>query len=194
MEDPLDLEKLESSAFRAYFEDGLFDIFFGLMFILSAVRSMADDPIFSLTILVAVLVPVLGKRMVTYPRLGQVKFREHREKGLLRVMWVTVVLVIASAVIIGLNSVTDLLEGRIVGDLVFGAMFIGITAMLGHYFEYPLLVVHGVIFAVIALSNGLAGSDVGAVVGLVGGSVSVMIGVVNLTTFLRKYPTLPIEE
>lgn len=193
MEDPLDLDKLESSAFRAYFEDGMFDMFFGLMFILGAFRSMTDSPIFSLSILVAVLVPVLGKRAITYPRLGQVKFREHREKGLFRVMWVTVVLVLVSAAIFGLNSATDFLEGRLVGDLVFGIMFIGITAVLGQYFEYPVLVVHGVIFAVIALTNGLAGSDVGAVVGLVGGSISIIIGLVNLTTFLRKYPALPIE-
>lgn len=193
MEDPIDLEKLESSAFRAYFEDGMFDIFFGLMFILGGLRTITDEPAFSLLILVAVLVPVLGKRAITYPRLGRVKFREHRVKGLFRIMLVTVILVLVSAAIVGLHLSTDLLEGRLVGDLVFGAMFIGITLVMGQYFEYPLLVVHGVIFAIIALCNGLLEDDAAATVALIGGSISIIIGLTNLATFLRKYPTLSIE-
>lgn len=193
MEDPLDLENIESSAFRAYFQDGMFDILFGLMFIISGLRTITGEPVVTLLILVAVLVPVLGKRSITYPRLGHVRFGERRVKGQLRLMVVIVVAVLISAVIVAVSQSTDLLEGRLMGDLVFGAMFIVITASMGLYFEYPMLVVHGVIFAIIALVYGQYGDDAGAVVALVGGSISLIIGLTALVTFLRRYPSLPME-
>lgn len=193
MEDPIDLESIESSAFRAYFEDGMFDIFFGLMFIINGLRTITDEPVVTLGILVAVLVPILGKRSITYPRLGQVRFRERRVKGMFRLMVVTVVAVLISVIILAFSQSTDLLEPRPLGDLVFGAMFIVITGAMGQYFEYPMLVVHGFIFAAIAFSYGQYGDDAGTVVALAGGSISMTIGVVKLASFLRRYPALPME-
>ncbi|NIP34172.1 MAG: hypothetical protein GWN18_04540 [Thermoplasmata archaeon] len=193
MEDNLDLERIEASAFKAYFEDGMFDIFFGLMFIISGIRNLTDEPIVTLFILAAVLVPVIGKRALTYPRLGQVKFGERRVRGQLRLMVAIVVAVLITAAIVAITQFSDVLEGRLLADLAFGAMFIVVTAMMGRYFEYPFLVVHGIIFAIIAVVYGQYGDEAGVIASLVGGSISVTIGLVNMATFLRRYPRLTME-
>jgi hypothetical protein len=193
MEDPLDLKEIESSAFRPYFRDGMYDIFFGLMFILTGLRTIIDEPAISLLIIVAVLVPVIGKRYITNSRLGHVKFGERRVGGLLRLMALTVVAVVISAVILAIAMTTDHLEARPLVDLVFGAMFIIITAAMGRYFEYPMLVVHGIIFAVMAFSYGQYGDEAGIAAALVGGSISITIGLVSLATFMKRFPALPME-
>jgi len=193
MQEPLDLEDIESSAFRAYFEDGMLDIFFGVMFLISGVRSAFDHPIVSLLILAAVLAPILGKRYITIPRLGVVKFGAVREHRRLNLLLVIVAAVLISSLILVMSMTTDVLDGRILGDLIFGAMTIVITYSIGRFVEYPLLVVHGVIFAVIAMVSGLYGNDVSAVAWLVGGSISTLIGLANLSKFLGRYPVLPME-
>ena len=193
MEDPLDLERIESSAFRAYFEDGMWDIFFGLMFITGGIRTIMDDPRYSVLIIVAILVHTLGKRYITVPRLGRVKFGQRRVKGQLQMMIVIVVAVVISAAIVALNPTTDLFEGRLLGDLVFAVMIIVVTGVMGHYWEYPQMVVHGIIFAAIMLISGQYGNDTGAIAYLVGGCVSISIGLVTLALFLKKYPPLPME-
>ena len=191
MEDPLDLEKIESSAFRAYFEDGMLDIFFGLMFIVGSIRTIMDDPRYSVLIIVAILVPNIGKRFITVPRLGHVKFGQRRVKGQLHMMIVIVMAVVISAAIVALTQTTDLFEGRLLGDLVFAVMVIVVTGVMGHYLEYPRLVVPGIIFAAIMLISGQYGNDAGAIAYLVGGCISISIGLFTLALFLKKYPLLP---
>ncbi len=193
MKDPLDLEAIERSAYRSYFEDGMWDLFFGTMFIVSSIRTFSDEPWTTLLIMLAILVPILGKRYVTVPRLGEVRFAEHRERGRLRMMTIIAVAVIVSVAIMVVSSSTDWFEGRLLGDLVFGGLTIVVTAAMGHYLEYPLLVVHGIIFAVIMFISGQYGNDAGAIAYLVGGAISLSIGLFNLVGFLKHNPTLPME-
>jgi hypothetical protein len=193
MEDPLDLERIESSAFRAYFKDGMWDTFFGIMFIVGGLRTIFDDPRLTVLIIIAVIVPVLGKHFITYPRLGHVSFGERRVRGQLYMLVIIVVAVAVSAIIVYLNQITDAFEGRLLGDMVFGAMVIVVTGVLGSFLEYPRLIVHGIIFATIMLISGHYGNDTGAIAYLIGGSVSLVIGLVTLSLFLGKYPPLPME-
>lgn len=190
MEEAIDLRKIERSAFRSYFEDGMWDIFFGLMFILSGVRTITDNPAFTLMILVIVLVPILGKRVITVPRLGVAEFGERRKRGHMYLVVLIGVVVLVSAGIVVLGQRTDLLDGRVLGDLVFGAMAIVVTGAMGYYFENPRLIVHGIIFAAITQAYGWYGDDAGSLVALAGGSISVAIGLVALALFMRKYPKL----
>ena len=193
MDDPLDLDRIEASAFRAYFEDGMWDVFFGLMFVVGGLRTILDDPRLTMLIVIAVVVPNLGKYFITFPRLGHVSFGERRVRGQLYMMVVIVIAVMVSAIIVHLNQTTNAFEGRLFGDLVFGAMVIVVTGVMGRFLEYPRLVVHGIIFAVIMLVSGHHGNDIGAVAYLVGGGVSIVIGLVTLSRFLGRYPPIPME-
>ncbi|MFZ5980473.1 MAG: hypothetical protein ACOYVF_07550 [Candidatus Zixiibacteriota bacterium] len=84
MEKRLSLNEVERQAYRSTFEDGFYEISFGWIFWLFALL-----PVFESTgisrfyiypfVLIAGLIPWLGKRFVTVPRLGAVEFGEKRK-------------------------------------------------------------------------------------------------------------------
>ena len=78
--DDTDLKKIESKVWTSYFKDGLWDIFFGLMLLTMGLRTLTDNVLFTFGMLAAVLVHILGKRWITVPRLGVVRFSETRRK------------------------------------------------------------------------------------------------------------------
>ena len=79
MNQKLDLRKMEKKAWNTYYaQDGLYDILFGIMMVVGAIRTITDIPWVTLGILAGILVIPLGKRYITTPRIGRVKFGEER--------------------------------------------------------------------------------------------------------------------
>ena len=192
MEPTLDLKEIESSAYRAYFEDGFWDIFFGVMFITGGIRTLTDNVAFTLLMIVAVAIPILGKWYITVPRLGMVKFGPRRVKGQMYMLLIILAAVIISVTILFISQSRGF-EERLLGDVVFGVMVIVVTGAMGHYFEYPRLIVHGFIFAALMLISGQYGWEAGGYAYLVGGAISLTIGLLTLGAFLKKYPPLEME-
>jgi hypothetical protein len=78
------LKALERRAYRSTFEDGFYDITWGCLFLLFAwipfLGSVGISRFYAYPfVLVLVLIPWLGKRYVTIPRLGAVEFGEKRK-------------------------------------------------------------------------------------------------------------------
>lgn len=192
MEPTLDLKEIESSAHRAYFEDGMWDIFFGLMFITGGIRTLTDNVWFTLLIIVAIAVPNIGKRYITIPRLGMVKFGPRRVKRQIFMLLIILAAVVISVAILVVSQ-SGGLEGRLLGDVVFGVMVIAVTGTMGHFLEYPRLIIHGFIFAAILLISGQYGLEAGGYAYLVGGTISLTIGLVTFLAFLKTYPSLAME-
>jgi hypothetical protein len=192
MEPTLDMREIESSAYRAYFEDGMWDIFFGLMFITSTIRTLTDNVWFTLLIIVAIAVPNIGKRYITIPRLGRVKFGPRRVKRQIYMLLIILAAVVISVSIL-LISRSGGLEGRLLGDIVFAVMVIVVTGAMGYFLEYPRLIIHGFIFAAIMLISGQYGMEAGGYAYLLGGAISLTIGLLTLRAFLKKYPPLEME-
>ncbi len=101
----IDLKSVESKAWRATFDDGLWDMALGLfMLALMTVKVLVHYPlsdglrmsIFVGLELAAIFTVTAGKVMFTIPRIGQVKFGAKRGAGLVKVA-----LVAAAATIIG---------------------------------------------------------------------------------------------
>jgi hypothetical protein len=84
----LDLKEIERKAFRSIYQDGLWDVYYGFMLISMAIFLFRPVGGYSpVNILVMVgcfgmsyLLFYLGKKFITLPRMGQVKFREARKK------------------------------------------------------------------------------------------------------------------
>jgi hypothetical protein len=192
MEAALDLKEIESSAYRAYFEDGMWDLFFGLMFLVGGLRTLFDNAWITLLIIVVVIVPNLGKWLITIPRLGRVSFGKRRLVGRIYMIIVILVAVVASVTILLLSP--DGLDGRLMGDAVFSVMVIVVTGAMGYFLEYPRMVIHGIVFAAIMLTSGQYGMETGGYAYLVGACISLTIGLLTLRSFLAKYPPLDMEE
>ncbi len=88
MADQFDLKSIERRAFRSTFEDGLWDMYLGLVVAAMAVFMYRPASGYSpLNIILAVLVTILaynlyraGKRYITLPRMGQVRFGPIRKR------------------------------------------------------------------------------------------------------------------
>jgi hypothetical protein len=77
----INLKQLEKKAYRSTFEDGLWDVYFGILVLgwgLSAfIKHQLDVPkafVFAMTPIFAFLALWVGKTLVTIPRMGMVQF------------------------------------------------------------------------------------------------------------------------
>ena len=90
MNTPLNLKELERKAFRSFYQDGFWDLFFGLMMLAMYTFTLFDNMenkslrIPALLFLEggAVFVLIYGKKQITAPRLGSVTFGKKRKKRL----------------------------------------------------------------------------------------------------------------
>jgi hypothetical protein len=92
MSQSLDLKALERKAFRSTFQDGLWDLYFGCLLLVNTFMFTFQEneqmPWLKLTLAFVLLAGSaalfwLGKKYITTPRLGHVKFGpERRKKGL----------------------------------------------------------------------------------------------------------------
>lgn len=158
MSDTLNLRRIEKQAFRSTHQDGLWDIYVGgVVLSLSALESSIASEVQSLLQFGLFLVGAgvfyllfrLGKKYITTPRLGQVKFgplRQRRKRTLAFVLLGIILLQLLilagtsllwinpqSATNLGLAQVGLVRERLIVATV--GALFVGPSMVLIAYFN-----------------------------------------------------------
>lgn len=97
MSQNLDLKAIERKAFRSVHQDGLWDIYLGgLLLVLSLTFAIPESGKGELTYIGLALLGVLimfsifqlGKKYITVPRMGQVKFSPERQKRKITLTWI----------------------------------------------------------------------------------------------------------
>lgn len=207
MEGVVDLKKLERDAFRRFYEDGLFDIYIGLMllvfFAASALWEAFGSPAISYLVMLAlalgVTLPLLSyRRRLLRARLGSFRPGPRRRLRIRRTR-----LVLAGSVALGLVAfglVAMVIGGTASADVVTVLMpllwFVNAVVVFGamaYLLDVPRFYVYGVAFGtlmpLVIWPDALWGLEVPMwlVFGLAGGSL-VLIGVRKLRRFLREYP------
>ncbi len=214
MNNIFDLKSLEKKAFRATHQDGLRDIYMGGVVISMAVLAYSEAsnafPLvrFSLFLLglgTAYLILWAGKKYITTPRLGQVKFgtvRQRRKRTLVMVMsgivFVQVVILIGTiflwknpqwAMRLGFGQTNQDMERLVVA--VIGALLVGPSIALIAYFNdfmrgyyYAFIVSLGV-FSLIWFGN--------PIYLIAAGLLIIVPGVILFVRFLRTHPLPPSE-
>jgi hypothetical protein len=209
-----DLKNLEKKAFRATHQDGLWDIYMGGVVMSMAILAYSEASkafplvrfsIFLLGLGAAYLIFWAGKKYITTPRLGQVKFgpqRQRRKRILVMVMsgmvFVQVVILIGTILLwrnpswassLGFGQTNPDLERLIVA--VIGAMFVGPSIALIAYFNdflrgyYIAFIVSLGVFSLIWFGEPLY---------LISAGLLIMIpGVVLFIRFLSEHPRPPAE-
>ena len=100
------LKELERKAFRSTYQDGLWDLYFGLIVICMSIFLYRPATGYSPMNIVLMLVSMFGayalfwagKRFITLPRMGQVKFgekRARRKKTMMIILGVVVLIQVA---------------------------------------------------------------------------------------------------
>jgi hypothetical protein len=206
------LGDIEKKAYRSTFQDGIWDLFLGSILLTLAVLALLSNrgTPESRQIIVGIVLQgaavaffIAGKKYVTVPRMGFVKFGRQR-KGKIRKSHVVllgsaVVGVVAFLVASQVIYSTQAGRPRLIDfmPLVWAVNAIAVFSLLAHYLDCPRLHGYGVLFALpIPVDRAIrtfAGVNLSPVAFAVPAIVMLAIGVVLLVSFLRRYPR-PAEE
>ena len=202
MAENMSLERMERRAWRLYFQDGVMDMFLGLVWLglglVPLVETGTDVTRFMgyiLALVPAYAVFVLGKRYITTPRLGVVRFGARRKSRTFRAT-----LALAASVVFGLvvmflviAKVIVLASDAQIASVAFGANVIIVFAALAYFLDFNRLYAYGPLFAssilVVEVTRGLLGTTFNVLIGFgVPSAIVVLIGAVYAVRFVRAYP------
>lgn len=213
MSEDIDLKALEKRAYRSTFEDGIWDLFIGLIILslglaplfglISNFSELWDIIIPSLIInILAFLVFYLGKKYITIPRIGYVKFGSKRKLKqlklkifLLLVFFVNVILFILP--LIGITDYIQIEPLLITLILGFGAFTLPFC-VVAYFLDFARLYYYafsiGIGFFLEYFLTPIVGYPFDTIItfGLIG-VIIIVIGLYYFIYFLKKYP-LPKEE
>lgn len=212
MSNQINLKEIERKAYLATFQDGLWDIMFGLVVVAMALFMYRPETGFRptnvalsvLTVFVANLLFQLGKRYITLPRMGLVKFGPMRKRKMTRLAIVLGVIVLLQVVLLGLtafgwlnpeaaDSINSFLASRDLMDVAvaaISALIVGVSFSVIAFFNdftrgfYIALLASLATFLMIYLNQPLYPILIGALI--------LLPGLVLFVRFLRAYP-LPRE-
>jgi hypothetical protein len=211
MSTKINLKELELKAWKSVFQDGLWDIFLGLLLLAMAIWALLSDVGFSESLgmaifigleVLAMLVLWAGKKIITVPRMGRVKFGPKRKAKL---NWVRVVLFIsilagAGVFLVALAMHTNRPEWLNAAFFFPAAWIVNVIVVfsLGAYFlDFNRLYLIGVMYALPVpldiLFRKVADIDLSFIAFGVPAIVILIVGSVMLVRFLRDYPLLPEE-
>ena len=208
MNEQIDLGGLEKKAWRSAFQDGIWDIYLGLLFLGLAIAPYGDAfglpaELGTMIIVIccnsiAVLFLILGKKFITIPRIGFVKFGAKRKKMKKRLLAFLVFNILLAFIFLSVNisGIFELLNiGGIIEPLVIGLLLITVPlSILAYFLEFYRLYIYAIFFGLGFFNSEVLYPFVGSPLdlflslGLVGIAV-ISIGLVYLVQFLRKYPS-----
>ncbi len=207
----VNLKEIERKAFRSTFQDGLWDLFLGFLLLILAASAQLSDSGMSESLhmasLVAMYAVVLvgfmaGKKLITVPRMGRVKFGPKRKRKLTKVRVVVLISVLMGAVffVIALFSMRnrpEWLNPALVLPAAWFVNFIVLFSLMAYFLDFPRLYAYGILFAIPLPMDFLllkpAELDLRFVAFGVPALVILVVGTVIFVRFVRDYP-LPIKE
>ncbi|MDD1669594.1 MAG: hypothetical protein LUO97_07315 [Methanomicrobiales archaeon] len=204
-----DLQAIEREAFKSTQDDGLLEMQFGALQIILGITAYIDDMGISnyyygyFFIMASPLIVILGRRYITQPRLGRVRFGVDRLK-----LQAKMTVILSASVLVGVMmfilGATDVI--RIPGDvrpyvlsaIIAGTIFLTLAAM-GYFMNNRRFVVIGATFAgselsitILKLHTDLI-SPAGVALTTGGVLITVMAAWV-LARFLRDHPRQDIPK
>jgi hypothetical protein len=213
MSNQLNLKEIEQRAFRSTYQDGLWDLYFGLIVVCVSFfiyRPASGYSPMNIILMVCAFVVAYGlfwagKKFITLPRMGQVRFGEQRKRR-----WRTMIIVLGALVLIQViflslqllgwanpemgKNINSFLADKNLMHLVvasIGALMVGTGMILiAFIIDFPrgyyiALMFSLAVFLMIYLNQPVYPIIIGMLIALP--------GLVLLVRFLKKYP-LPRED
>jgi len=204
-----DLKQLERDAFRKFYEDGLFDVFMGLMLATMAIGAVISDWLGSEAAgtggmlgvaIILVVVLLIARRQLLLARLGTFRPGPERRRRisstrLALVGSVIVGLALAAAGAAAYGSEISISSFAVVMPLVWFLNAVVVMGAMAFFLDVPRFYVYGVLFGLamplLVWPDVVWGVDVPPLVAF-GAPAAVIVGVGlrKLRRFLREYPPL----
>lgn len=210
MSQRIDLKEIERKAWRSFYQDGLWDIFLGLLLLAMAISALlsdigASEPVqYGIMIALealAILVLFVGKRLITVPRMGRVKFGPKRRRRLSKVSVILAISVLAGVVLfVAAQAVRGNLLEWMTLEFIFPAGWmvncLVVFGLMAYFLDFSRLYVIGVMYAIAVpldiLQREFTSIDLTFAAFGVPAAVILLMGAVVFARFLRDYP-LPTE-
>jgi hypothetical protein len=206
----IDLEKLEKKSWRSTFQDGLWDIYLGLIFMGFGIYTIGQlfgsfRPINAILILAiwdfsAFFFFFIGKKRITQPRMGFVKFGKKRKSKKIKLSIFLTFMVGINIIFLFLPlSGFDLTLNPFIFFLLVGLLFITLPLCVVAYFLefdrlYLMAIMGGLGLSISELIRPVVGIPLHLVLTYCPiGGIIVVWGTIVLIRFIRKYP-LPKSE
>ena len=208
MSTQFNLKEIERKAFRSTYQDGLWDIYLGLVVVCMSLflyrpangYSPVNLVLLGLAFILAYGIFWAGKRFITLPRMGQVRFGPARKRKKTTLTITLGLLVLIQVIVLGLTTqawldpevsakVNTFLKTRDLMDLavaVLGSFFVGTGIILPAYFSdfprgyYIALMMSLAVFLMIFLNQ--------PVYPIIIGGLIVLPGLALFVRFLKTYP------
>jgi hypothetical protein len=211
MSQNVDLKSIEKKVFTSFHQDGLIDLFLGFIMLVSILSSTLDASGVSDLIRIAIYVPLmvilgpilymLGKRYITFPRMGYVKLgsRQNRKRRIVIFSIITAVLftLIVLTIILG-NKASNVgavfgIEAEYWSPAVVILIIIGIFSIIAFVMMTPRFYLLGFIVGMseplyMLLKHFTQIKYVGVIAYGIPAVLLIMLGTVVLKRFINKYP------
>jgi len=203
----VNLKEVEKRAFRSMFQDGLWDIFLGILLLnLSIFPWLTEEymsplsiVIVSLTITIFVFIGLyLGKRYLTIPRIGILRAGSERKNKLRKLHIVLIVSVIGITALLFMIRYLNQFSQIPIPFLVFSVQAIIVFSIGAYFLSYDRLYLYGIFFAFpLPAGYALAKAEYSVLklisITVIPGFIMVIIGTVCLIRFLLNYPVIKEE-
>jgi hypothetical protein len=191
MTEGINLKEIERKAWTSYFEDGLWEFFFGALFLIGGIRSLTNNVSYTFLLLVPILILPIGKKLITIPRLGHVKFGPARKLKQTKVFAILIISVLAMLALLLFPRSGLALQELPISPIM--AVWIAVVfGLIAYYMDFRRLFVYGLLYALTEVLWGQFGEPIGPVVQTISGIVILLVGVAVFMRFVRRYP-LPSE-
>jgi hypothetical protein len=201
----INLKEIEKKTWRSTLEDGLLDIYFGVLVLCIGIGitlgDLLPEPFDSLLPIILMIIGLIfflfGKKFITQPRLGVVKFGFKQKSRKLK----TVIVLSINSIILLIFYITRLINPALwsvfpvyIQGLITGLLFITVPLCFAAYFlQYPRLyyiaILVGLSFFLSDLFSIFIPEPFDALTAFgITSCVIIFIGMISLVKFIRKYP------
>jgi hypothetical protein len=206
MSNGISLKETERQAFRATFQDGLWDVLLGCFVSMFAVAPLLStrlgdfwsSAVFTAVWLLAYVVIALLRKYVVKPRLGTVTFGRARQRRLTRFATVMVIVNVL-ALVLGVLAAANPAWFPGGPVIALGVILLVGLSLAAYFLDYPILYFYGVLLALATPAgewlwrNRLAAHHGFPVTFGIASATMILIGLLKFVLLLRRYP-LPTPE
>ncbi len=209
MADKLSLKQLEAKAWKSVYNDGIWDIYLGLLLMTMAINTriartgLSEGAVMGIYIamtVVAMGVLFAGKRLITVPRLGRVKFGERRKIQIKRTR-----LILTASVLVGIIAflvtvyVLKFRPAWFNFEVMIGTLWVvnvlAVFGLAGYWLQFRRLYLIGAMYAIsVPLDMFVTKTfdiDIALYTFGIPALVILVVGTVVLVRFVRSTPPLP---
>lgn len=216
MSQPINLKEIEKKAFRSYHEDGLWDLYLGMMLMLmgsgSVIGGMMEErggnfelwSISSMLVFAALIMAAFwaAKKFITVPRMGQVKFGPRGKIRRVRVKIVAGISVVVGLVVFAILTLirSDSPQRALVGiiiPIVYSLNMLIVFGLWAYFWNFERMYLIGLLYALpLPLLIGmdeLLGMRIVFLSFAVPAAIILIMGTVVFIRFLRNH-SIPVVD